>query len=68
MAGGSGVNNMIEEKMKHAVIALTLALTLTGCADLDPVMGRTEGTPVPAPSTERAIDCDLIFPGGADRR
>lgn len=55
--------------MKHALIAATLALALTGCADLDPVMGRTSGTPTPAPTTERPIDCNLIFPGGgADRR
>jgi len=52
-----------------ALIAVTLTLTLTGCADLNPVMGRTPGTPTTQPTTERPIDCDLIFPGGgADRR
>jgi len=50
--------------MKLAAI-LTATLICTGCADLDPIMGRTPGTPVPAPSQERAIDCDLIFPGGS---
>lgn len=54
--------------MKLAAI-LTATLILTGCADLDPIMGRTPGTPVPAPAVERPIDCNLIFPGGgADRR
>ena len=54
--------------MKLAAILASL-LILTGCADLDPIMGRTPGTPVTAPSTERPIDCNLIFPGGgADRR
>jgi len=55
--------------MKHAVIAFTLALAVTGCDDLDRVMGRTPGTPTTAPNVERPIDCNLIFPGGgADRR
>lgn len=55
--------------MKIVVTLLALGLTLTGCADLDTVMGRTPGTPIPAPTSERPIDCNLIFPGGgADRR
>lgn len=58
----------VTASMKHVAFCIALMLTLTGCADLDPIMGRTPGTPVPAPSQERAIDCDLIFPGGADRR
>lgn len=54
--------------MKPALIALTLALAVTGCDDLDKVMGRTtEGTPVTAPKPEQRIDCDLIFPGGGTR-
>jgi len=60
---------MIEDKMKHALIAATIALAVAGCADLDPIMGRTPGTPTTAPNVERPIDCNLIFPGGgADRR
>jgi hypothetical protein len=41
---------------------LAAALILTGCApvDLDQVMGRTEGTAVPAPAPK--LDCNLIFP------
>lgn len=37
------------------------ALILTGCApaDLDPIMGRTDGTATTAP---KLLDCDLIFP------
>jgi len=54
--------------MKTTIIALTLALAVTGCDDLDRVMGRTAGTPTTAPVVERPIDCNLIFPGGADRR
>jgi len=55
--------------MKHALIAATIALAVAGCADLDPIMGRTPGTPTTAPNVERPIDCNLIFPGGgADRR
>jgi len=55
--------------VKAAAILLLFALNATGCADLDQVMGRTPGTPIPAPTTERPIDCNLIFPGGgADRR
>lgn len=52
----------------NKVFIVVLAFTLTGCADLDHVMGRTAGTPVTAPVAERPIDCNLIFPGGADRR
>jgi hypothetical protein len=41
--------------------ALAALLILTGCApaDLDPIMGRTDGT---ATSTPKLLDCDLIFP------
>lgn len=53
--------------MKLAILA-ALSLTLTGCADLAPIMGRTPGTPTTQPSVERPLDCDLIFPGGTDRR
>jgi len=52
--------------MKHLTLALTLAaLILTGCAPagLDDIMGRTEGTAVPAPAQK--LDCDLIFPAPA---
>jgi len=61
--------------MKRIVLcASVIAVMLTGCAtkeDLDKVMGRSalvEGTPQPAPQPEQRIDCDLIFPGGTDRR
>jgi len=54
--------------MKPLAVLAALTLAVTGCDDLDRVMGRTPGTPIPAPTTERPIDCDLIFPGGADRR
>ena len=59
--------------MKRIVLCASLiAVTVTGCssaADFDRVMGRSvEGTPQPAPEPERRIDCDLIFPGGTDRR
>jgi len=50
------------------LLAAIMVVSVVGCADRDAVMGRTAGTPVPAPSTERPIDCNLIFPGGADRR
>jgi hypothetical protein len=42
-------------------ILLAAALILTGCApvDLDQIMGRTDGTAIPAP---QKLDCDLIFP------
>lgn len=42
-------------------ILLSATLILTGCApaDLDPIMGRTDGT---ATSTPQKLDCDLIFP------
>jgi hypothetical protein len=45
-------------------ILLAIALILTGCApaDLDPIMGRTDGT---ATSTPQKLDCDLIFPAPA---
>ena len=54
--------------MRISALLLAATLILTGCADLDRVMGRTPGTPVTQPATERPIDCNLIFPGGADRR
>lgn len=40
------------------------ALIFTACApaDLDPIMGRTDGTPTTAP---QRIDCNLIFPAPA---
>jgi hypothetical protein len=43
-------------------ILLAAALILSGCApvDLNPIMGRTNGTAVPAPAPK--LDCDLIFP------
>jgi hypothetical protein len=43
-------------------ILLAAALILTGCApvNLDPIMGRTDGTAIPAPAPK--LDCDLIFP------
>ena len=43
---------------------LAAALILTGCApvNLDPIMGRTDGT---ATSTPQKLDCDLIFPAPA---
>jgi len=42
-------------------VLLAVALIVTGCApvDLDPIMGRTDGTPT---TTTQSIDCDLIFP------
>ena len=42
-------------------LLVVIALALTGCAPagLDDIMGRTEGTPIPAP---QKLDCDLIFP------
>lgn len=49
--------------MKTLTIAAVLAVILTGCAptdQLDRIMGRTEGTAVPAPAPK--LDCDLIFP------
>jgi hypothetical protein len=44
---------------------LLAALILTGCApvNLDPIMGRTDGTPTTVP--QRLLDCDLIFPSPA---
>jgi PBP1b-binding outer membrane lipoprotein LpoB len=48
--------------MKHLAAALAAALILNGCArsdQLDQIMGRTDGTPTPAP---KLFDCDLIFP------
>ena len=57
--------------MKMLAVLAVCAVTMTGCASagMDEVMGRTPGTPVTQPATERPIDCDLIFPGGgADRR
>ena len=43
------------------IAAAVIAVAITGCApvDMDQVMGRTEGTAVPAP---QKLDCDLIFP------
>ncbi len=51
--------------MKHLSIALAAALILTGCApiNMDPIMGRTDGT---ATSTPQKLDCDLIFPQPAE--
>lgn len=49
--------------MKLTALTLAVALALTGCApsdQLDQIMGRTEGTAVPAPAPK--LDCDLIFP------
>lgn len=45
-------------------IVLAAALILTGCApaDLDPILGRTDGN---ATSTPQKLDCDLIFPAPA---
>ena len=56
--------------MKCLAATLVAVLLSTGCApvDLDPIMGRTDGTPVvetqrtPVVETQR-LDCDLIFPG-----
>jgi len=48
------------------VAAVLTFVTLSGCADLDAVMGRTAGTPVPEPA-QNSVHCDLIFPG-TDRR
>jgi hypothetical protein len=47
------------------LILLAAALILTGCApiDVDKVMGRSEGTAIPAPAPK--LDCDLIFPAPA---
>lgn len=47
------------------IAAAVIALILTGCAptDMDQIMGRTEGTAVPAPAPK--LDCDLIFPAPA---
>lgn len=42
-------------------LAVAILVLLTGCApvSLDDVMGRTDGTAIPAP---QKLDCDLIFP------
>lgn len=49
--------------MKYIAAVLASALILTACtADLDPIMGRTDGT---ATSTPQKLDCDLIFPAPA---
>ena len=48
--------------MKQLILVIgLLAVMLAGCAptDLGGVMGRTDGTPIPAP---QKLDCDLIFP------
>lgn len=47
--------------MSRALIVTVVALILTGCAplDVDKIMGRTDGTAIPAP---QKLDCDLIFP------
>lgn len=45
------------------IAAAVIALILTGCAPSDQlgqIMGRTEGTAVPAPAPK--LDCNLIFP------
>jgi uncharacterized lipoprotein YajG len=51
--------------MTNLLAALTIlaaAFTLSGCADLDEVMGRTTaGTPVSEPA-QNSVHCDLIFP------
>ena len=41
--------------------AVAIVVLLTGCApvDLDPIMGRTTGTPTTETQT---LHCDLIFP------
>ena len=41
--------------------AVAIVVLLTGCApvNLDPIMGRTTGTPTTEPQT---LHCDLIFP------
>jgi hypothetical protein len=43
------------------VAAVVIVALLTGCTpvNLDPVMGRTTGTPTTEP---QKLDCDLIFP------
>jgi hypothetical protein len=49
--------------MTRRLLAVSLAvITLTGCApvDMDQIMGRTEGAPIPA--APQKLDCDLIFP------
>ena len=48
--------------MKCLAATLAAVVLSVGCApaDLDPIMGRTDGTPVV--ETQR-LDCDLIFPG-----
>lgn len=54
-----------------AAVMVAAVMVVAGCggADLDKVMGRTDGVPVTEPSPTPRIDCDLIFPGGgADRR
>ena len=47
--------------MKLIALAAAVLIVLTGCAPIDPekLMGRTEGTAIPAP---QKLDCDLIFP------
>ena len=48
--------------MTRISLAAAMLLILTGCApvDMDQIMGRTEGTAIPAPAPK--LDCDLIFP------
>jgi hypothetical protein len=43
------------------IAAVVIVVLLAGCApvNLDPIMGRTTGTPTTAP---QKLDCDLIFP------
>ena len=55
--------------MKRLAVTLAVILLSIGCtpgcasADLDPIMGRTDGTPV---VETQQLDCDLIFPGPSD--
>jgi hypothetical protein len=46
------------------IAAVAIVVLLAGCApvNLDPIMGRTDGT---ATSTPQKLDCDLIFPAPA---
>ena len=49
--------------MRRLSLIGVVVLTLTGCAptdQLDQIMGRTDGTAIPAPAPK--LDCDLIFP------
>ena len=48
--------------LKILTAAALAAIIITGCApfNMDQIMGRSEGTPIPAPAQK--LDCDLIFP------